>query len=663
MAGQQFGYSYDDIGNRSATDSGGDSTAYHTRPAFYQANLLNEIISRTVPDKADIIGSASTSAKVSVNNVRATRKGEYFRAEVPVDNSAGPVLMSVTNVGVINNGPSGLDIVTNSLSSLFVPPASEALTYDLDGNLSTDGRWTYTWDGENRLVTMTGNANVPSAARLKLDFTYDYAGRRIVKKVSTWNGSAYVLQTTTKFLYDGWNIIAELDGNNSPVRKMLWGLDLSGSIRGAGGVGGLVALAVVTNSTSHFPVYDGNGNLIGAVNASSGAVSARFEYGPFGEPIRVEGSAAAACPFGFSTKLADSESGFVYYGHRYYDASGGKWLQRDRIGEAGGLHLYAPCGNDCINQIDRFGDDTFSDDFWRGVPGTTADIGKRLYGTAKQLGLTYYDIIAFAAWDSAGMGGEYQGASQLYQSIYQAPLRYQNLSHDIKSSLGVLETDLLSLGTLPAYRAAKEAIETGNYEPLQDLFATVAMGSIFPKVKAAAKEFCFGRKVVIPATVKTPAVEIGNEIATADGGGGPSLKTITETPDVGTGTAIRSGSLVDPAVVADLQASGIKITPQNVVATSRNSLGQTVFLETGNSASGLQHIVDAHGADFANVGISQAEIPRVVTQAVTHGRFVGYQGQDFGRPIYEITVNGQTQRIAVTVGDNGYIVGANPAGR
>ena len=49
-------------------------------------------------------------------------------------------------------------------------------------------------------------------------------------------------------------------------------------------------------------------------------------------------------------------------------------------------------------------------------------------------------------------------------------------------------------------------------------------------------------------------------------------------------------------------------------------------------------------------------------KAVMEGRRVGYQGSDTGRPIYEISINGHTQRIAVTVGDNGYIVGANPKG-
>ncbi|WP_322064856.1 two-partner secretion domain-containing protein [Burkholderia ubonensis] len=117
---------------------------------------------------------------------------------------------------------------------------------------------------------------------------------------------------------------------------------------------------------------------------------------------------------------------------------------------------------------------------------------------------------------------------------------------------------------------------------------------------------------------------------------------------------------------ADLNAlaeNGVKFTPQNVVATGTTPSGQVVFLETGNSKAGLQHIIDGHSADFANIGVSQAQIPSVVMQAVTEGNIVGYQGSGTGRPIYQTTINGQPQRIAVTVGSNGFIVGANPAGR
>lgn len=61
------------------------------------------------------------------------------------------------------------------------------------------------------------------------------------------------------------------------------------------------------------------------------------------------------------------------------------------------------------------------------------------------------------------------------------------------------------------------------------------------------------------------------------------------------------------------------------------------------------------------MGVSEAQIPRVVMKAVSEGKLVGYQGSGTGRPIYELTINGQ-QRIAVTVGENGFVVGANPRG-
>ena len=37
-----------------------------------------------------------------------------------------------------------------------------------------------------------------------------------------------------KYVYDGWNLLAELDGSDTMVRSHMWGLDLSGSEQGAG---------------------------------------------------------------------------------------------------------------------------------------------------------------------------------------------------------------------------------------------------------------------------------------------------------------------------------------------------------------------------------------------------------------------------------------------
>ena len=59
-------------------------------------------------------------------------------------------------------------------------------------------------------------------------------------------------------------------------------------------------------------------------------------------------------------------------------------------------------------------------------------------------------------------------------------------------------------------------------------------------------------------------------------------------------------------------------------------------------------------------GIELDEIPDAVIAAITQGKIVGYQGRKKTRAIYEVNFNGKTQYIAITVSNNGYIVGANP---
>ena len=332
VAGEQFGYGFDDIGNRQTIAAGGDQFGANLRYASYSANSLNQYTGRTVPGAVDVIGTATNTATVTVNNTPTSRKGTYYRAQLPVNNSTGPVSQSVTNLAVLNQGTSA-DIVTNTTGSLLLPPANQAFYYDADGNLTNDTVWNYVWDGENRLIQMSNVTALATSALKKLDFVYDYQGRRVQKIVSTNSGSSWVSASTNSFVYDGWNLIAELNGaNNALIRSYMWGNDLSGSMRGAGGVGGLLKVtyagASVTNS---FVAYDGNGNVSGLINAADGSIVARYEYGPFGEVLRATGPMAN--PFRFSTKYQDDETDLAYYGYRYYNANTGRWLSRDPIGE------------------------------------------------------------------------------------------------------------------------------------------------------------------------------------------------------------------------------------------------------------------------------------------------------------------------------------------
>jgi len=223
----------------------------------------------------------------------------------------------------------------------LVPKTPEAFSYDADGNLTSDSLWTNVWDAENRLISMQSVAGVPAAAKLKVDFAYDQQGRRVQKVVSTWNGSAYVPQYTNRFVYDGWNLVAILNSDFSLFTSFAWGLDLSGTMQGAGGVGGLLWMTVPSgaNAGRYFCAYDGNGNVMALVSAADGSVAARYEYGPFGEVIRATGPMAKANPFRFSTKYQDDETDLLYYGYRYYNPSTGRWPNRDPINEFGFILL------------------------------------------------------------------------------------------------------------------------------------------------------------------------------------------------------------------------------------------------------------------------------------------------------------------------------------
>ena len=75
---------------------------------------------------------------------------------------------------------------------------------------------------------------------------------------------------------------------------------------------------------------------------------------PFGEPVAVTG-VSASLPFGFSTKYLDGETGLHYYGLRYYNPSTGRWINRDPIGEKGGVNLYRTVDNNLVNLIDKLG--------------------------------------------------------------------------------------------------------------------------------------------------------------------------------------------------------------------------------------------------------------------------------------------------------------------
>jgi RHS repeat-associated protein len=234
-------------------------------------------------------------------------------------------------------------IATSSASPNYDDDGN-ATAYPLPVNPSTNA--TLTWDAENRLTSATVNG-------VNTTYAYDAQSRRIAK-TSTINNQ----QSAIYYLYDGWNVIAEYSRSvgvpPTLSKTYLWGLDLSGTLQGAGGVGGLLAVQIQNPQSSiYYPTYDGNGNISEYIG-SDGTIAAHFEYDPFGNTV-VNTDTAGLFNYRFSTKPLDAETGLYYYGYRFYDPVTGRWPSRDPIWEKGGKNLYEFVGNDVVNKWDVLG--------------------------------------------------------------------------------------------------------------------------------------------------------------------------------------------------------------------------------------------------------------------------------------------------------------------
>ncbi len=198
--------------------------------------------------------------------------------------------------------------------------------------------------------------------------TNSYGPVNLKYTTGTWT-----LGSEARFVYDGRRVIQERDSSNTPTVSYTRGSDLSGTLEGAGGIGGLLArshgYSSGTWSTSNFYHADGNGNVTYMVNSSQSMV-ASYRYDPYGNTISSSGTLVSANVYRFSSKQTHSTSGMYYYGFRFYDPNLQRWPNRDPINELGfnllvanddafdldeEKNLYAMVFNDPIDAYDAFG--------------------------------------------------------------------------------------------------------------------------------------------------------------------------------------------------------------------------------------------------------------------------------------------------------------------
>jgi RHS repeat-associated protein len=212
--------------------------------------------------------------------------------------------------------------------------------------MTSDETRTFQYDAENELT------NVSVATTWQVGFIYDGLHRRRITKQYAWQGGAFVETNEIRYVYDGLTPIQERDTNNNVVATYTRGVDLSLSLQGAGGVGGLLAR---TDSTgSYFYHNDGSGNVTALVDIS-GNIQGRAEYDAFGKMIKLVGPMATKNTYWYSGKEYIPQAGLYGFSFRFYEPNFQRWLNRDPFEELGGPNLFGFVGNSPINEIDPFG--------------------------------------------------------------------------------------------------------------------------------------------------------------------------------------------------------------------------------------------------------------------------------------------------------------------
>jgi RHS repeat-associated protein len=314
--------------------------------------------SSTVAYRYDKIGQL----KVADSSVAAEDRGYAFDA--------------AWNLNYRTNNGSATTYSVDSRNRL-TSVASTPDYYDVNGNLvqvgNSNGTYvTYLYDDENRLTEVATNYSngqqslagagpaSPSAGLWKSDFVYDGLGR--LRERLDYSGGT--LQTTTLYVYDGWRVIQERNQSSTPTVSYTRGNDLSGSLEGAGGIGGLLARShgYSGGNWSAHNVYhaDGNGNVTSMLNSSQTLV-ASYRYDPFGNTSSSSGSLATANTYRFSSKEIHVSSGMYYYGYRFYDSGLQRWINRDPIEEVGGANLYTFLLNAPLDYVDTDGRGIWTD--------------------------------------------------------------------------------------------------------------------------------------------------------------------------------------------------------------------------------------------------------------------------------------------------------------
>ncbi|CUI16927.1 putative rhs family protein [Candidatus Protochlamydia naegleriophila] len=227
----------------------------------------------------------------------------------------------------------------NGLHQL-IQQGSSTYTYDLNGNLASESKEgklkTYSYDQFNRLTCVRTDEG-------EIHYLYDAFHRRIAKIAQG---------KPIRYLYVGKDEIGSVDETGEIQELRLLGHGHGAEI-GA-------SLAIELKGKVFIPTHDFSGH-IAQLSDLEGQCIETYRYSTFGESAIYDAKGQAVPhstvgnPWQFSSKRVDVETGFVFFGRRYYDPETGRWTTADPAGFADGPNLYAYLHHQPLNAFDLYG--------------------------------------------------------------------------------------------------------------------------------------------------------------------------------------------------------------------------------------------------------------------------------------------------------------------